>query len=75
MEGVTLLDLAVDPADGQVHLGEAPRGVVELLAVDANRRADAAAVVRSVGLDELYGLHEHARRAAARVIHATAVGL
>ena len=38
VEGVAVGDLAVDAADGQVHLGEAPGGVVRLLAVDRDVR-------------------------------------
>ena len=34
VEGVAVGDLSFDPANGQVHLGESPRGVVRLLAVD-----------------------------------------
>ena len=57
--------LPVDLPDGQVHLREAPRRRVRLLAVDADV-ADAPAV----RLDELLAVYEHAARAAARVEHA-----
>jgi len=68
-EGVALLNAAVDPADGQVHLGEPPSGVVELLAVDADITDPPA-----VGTDELLGLYKHAGGAAARVVDPPSVG-
>ena len=61
-------DVGVDAAHGEVHLGQPPGGVVALLAVDGDV-ADAAAVA----LHERLGLHEHAARAAARVIDAALV--
>ena len=70
VEGVTVADLAVDAANGEVHLGEPPGGVVRLLAEDAD-----VGELAAVGLDELLRLHEHAGGAAAGVVHATLVGL
>ncbi|MBT9156977.1 MAG: hypothetical protein DDT37_01980 [Firmicutes bacterium] len=64
-------DLAVDAANGEVHLGEPPSSVVRLLAVDRDTRVAVAAGVRA---DELDRLHEHARGAAAGVVHAAAIG-
>ena len=55
--------------DGQVHVGQAPRGGVGLLAVDGD-----VARVAAVGFDELVGLHEHAARAATGVVDAVLVG-
>jgi hypothetical protein len=66
---VAVADLRVDAADGEVHLREPPRRVVRLLAVDG----DVAEFAR-VGFDELLALHEHAARAAARVVDAALVG-
>jgi len=68
VEGVAVGDLGVDAADGEVHLGKAPSGVVGLLAVDGDV-ADLAAV----RLDELLTADEHAARAAAGVIDAAFV--
>jgi hypothetical protein len=68
VEGVAVRDLRVDAADGEVHLGEAPGGVVGLLAVDRD-----VAELAGVGLDELLALHEHAARAAAGVVDAALV--
>lgn len=81
VEGVAVGDLAVDATDGEVHLGQPPGGVVRLLAVDRDvglhslGHLAAIAVARGVRADELDGLHEHPRRAAARVVNAAAVGL
>ncbi|MEA3220284.1 MAG: hypothetical protein OZX49_01390 [Immundisolibacter sp.] len=61
-------DLCVDAADGEVHLGQPPGGVVGLLAVDGD-----VAEPAGVGLDELLALHEHAARAAAGVVDAALV--
>jgi hypothetical protein len=69
MEGVAVGDLCVDAADGEVHLGQAPRGVVRLLAVDGD-----VAELAAVGLDELLAANEHAARAAAGVVDAAFVG-
>ena len=55
-------EVRLDPANGEVHLGEAPGGGVQLLAED--RDVVALAVMRR---DEALRLHEHAARAAARV--------
>ena len=74
-----MADLALDAADGEVHVREAPRGVVGLLAVDADVGAAVVgargAVARGVLAEELHGLDEHARRATARVVDAAVVGL
>src|SRR5690606_30090379 len=48
-------DIGVDAAHGEVHFGQAPSGVVALLAVDGDV-ADAPAVFQH----ELFALHEHA---------------
>ena len=69
VEGVAVGDLRVDAADGEVHLRQPPGGVVGLLAVDRD-----VAELAAVGLDELLALHEHAARAAARVVDAALVG-
>ena len=69
VEAVTMSDLGVDAADRKVHLGEAPRRVVGFLSPDRDV-ADSAAVC----FDELLALHEHAARAAARVVDAALVG-
>src|SRR5450830_1210089 len=53
--------------DGQVHAGEPPCRVVELLTVDGDTPLVA------VRIDELLALHEHATRAATRVIDAALV--
>ena len=76
VKGVALLDAAFDAADGQVHLGQAPGGVVEFLAVNAELSPGAAAVAVAggVGFDELHRLDEHARGAAAGVIDAALEG-
>ncbi len=77
MEAVDVGDLAGKAADGQVHLGQPPRGVVKFLAVDRNVALGLAAVVVAarVGPDELDGLDEHALGAAARVVDPPLVGL
>src|SRR3989338_9606332 len=69
VEGVAVGDLRVDAADGEVHLGEPPGGVVGLLAVDRD-----VAELAAVGLDELLAGDEHATRAAAGVVDAALVG-
>ena len=63
-------EVALEAADGEVHLGQAPRGGVALLLVDGDV-AEAAAVL----LHEALALHEHAARAAAGVVDAALVGL
>ena len=70
VEAVAVGDLALDAADGEVHLGEPPSGVVRLLAVDGDVAARLAAVPVAGGVraDELHRLHEHPRRAAAGVV-------
>jgi hypothetical protein len=59
----------VDAADGQVHRRQAPGGGVGFLPVDGH-----VAQLAAVGLDELFGLHEHAAGAAAGVVHLAVVG-
>src|SRR5664280_2665533 len=62
-------EVGLDATDGEVHLRQAPGGVVELLAVDGDVVAPPA-----VGLDEALGLHEHAARPAAGVVHPAGEG-
>jgi hypothetical protein len=62
-ERIALLDTAVDPVEGEIHLAPPPGRVVELLAVDADVTDTPA-----VGFDELLGLDKHAAGAAARVV-------
>ena len=62
-------DLGVDAADGEVHLGESPSGVVRFLAVDGEVVNEAG-----VGGDELFALDEHGAGAAAGVVDAAFVG-
>jgi hypothetical protein len=62
-------NVGVDAAHGEVHLGQAPGGVVALLTVDGDV-ADAPAVFQH----ELFRLHKHAAGAAAGVVDATLVG-
>ena len=69
VEGVAVADLRVDAADGEVHLGQPPGGVVRLLPVDGDV-ADAPAV----RLDELLALDEHPAGAAAGIVDAALVG-
>ncbi len=61
-------DLRVDAADGQVHLGKPPGGVVRLLSVDRDVAEPAA-----MRLDEFLGADEHAARAAAGIVDAALV--
>ena len=70
VEGVAVGDLALDAADDEVHLGQPPGGVVELLTVDRDiglragpRTAAAARIVVAGGVraHELHRLREHAR--------------
>ena len=74
---VTVLNLPVYAANGEVHLGKPPSGVVRLLPVDGNVGSRPAAVTISAAVraNELHRLHKHAGRAAAGVIDAPAVGL
>jgi hypothetical protein len=69
VEGVAVGDLAIDAADGQIHLVESSGGVVGFLAVDADL-ADTTAVL----LDELFGLDKHAAGATAGVVDTALVG-
>ena len=77
VEAVAVRDLPLDAPECEVHLREPPGRVVGLLAVDRDVGAGVAAVAvpGGVGVDERLRLHEHARRAAARVVDAAAVGL
>lgn len=66
--GVVRPDIAVDAANGKVHLAQSPRRVVALLPVDG-QVADAA----TVGQHELLGRQEHTARSATGVIDAALV--
>ena len=68
--GGAVAEVGLDAAEGEVHLGQLPGGVGELLAVDRDVGALAA-----VGLHELGRLDEHAARAAGGVVDATLVRL
>src|SRR5256886_8164161 len=70
-EGVGLLfaEIGFDPADGEVHHGEAARGGVALLTVDAD-----VAELAAVGFDEFFRLHKHAAGTAAGIVDAAFVG-
>jgi len=48
-------EVCLDAADGEIHDGQAARGGVALLAVDAD-----VAELAAVGFHELLRLHEHA---------------
>src|SRR5665648_301776 len=63
--GVVRPQVALEAADGEVHLGQAPGGGVALLPVDGDVAAAAAVL-----LHEALALHEHAARTAAGVVHA-----
>src|SRR5690625_1910510 len=63
-------DIGVDASHGKVHLGQAPGGVVALLAIDGDV-ADAPAMLQH----EFLALHEHAATAAAGVVDAALIGL
>src|SRR5881628_1997174 len=68
VEGVAVRDLCVDAADGEIHLGQAPGGVVGFLAVYRN-----VAELAAMGFDKLLAADEHAARTAAGVVDATFV--
>src|ERR1035437_8452391 len=68
VEAVAPGDVGADAADGEVHVGQTPGGVVGLLAVDADV-ADSAAML----LDELLAADEHPTRTAAWVVNAALV--
>src|SRR5262245_17588556 len=72
MEAVTppWSEVGFNATDRQVHLGQSPRCVVELLTVNSNVVALAAMRVH-----EPLGLDEHPARATTRVVHAPFVGL
>ena len=67
--GLVFAEIGFDTADGEVHHGEAARGGVALLAVDADVAEPAA-----VGFDEFLRLHEHAAGTAAGIVNAAFVG-
>ena len=69
--GDGLGDLAFQPVDGEVHLGDADGVAVLLLAVEDDLLRRVPALV----LDEVAGLDEHAARAAGRVEDNAVVGL
>ena len=77
VEAVAVGDLALDAADGQVHLGQSPGGVVGLLAVDGDvgPGLSAVAVAAGVSPDEFHRLHEHAGRTAEGVVDTPPIGL
>ena len=62
-------EVGLDAVDGEVHVGEAPGDGVGFLAEDGD-----VGLVAAVGLGELFGLDEHAARAAGRVVDAAGVG-
>ena len=69
-EGVGGLQAQVgfNATDCEVHVSEAPGRRVRLLTEDRD-----AGLLPAVSFDKALGLHEHARRAAARVVHAPLV--
>ena len=69
--GDGLGDLALQPVDGEVHLGDADGVAVFLLAVEHDLLGGVAALV----LDEVAGLDEHAARAARGIEHGAVVRL
>ena len=71
VEGVAVGDLAVDAADGEVHLGQPPGGVVRLLAVDGDV-ADACRRAASTNSSDCTNMPAGA---AAGVVDAALVGL
>src|SRR5947207_4658378 len=70
-EGVGLLfaKIGFDAANGEVHHGEAARGGVALLTVDAD-----VGELAAVGFDEFFRLHEHATGTTAGIVNAAFVG-
>src|SRR5438477_3047420 len=62
-------EIGFDAADGEVHHGEAARGGVALLTVDAD-----VAELAAVGFDEFFRLDEHATGTAAGIVNAAFVG-
>ena len=62
-------DGGVNAVNSEVHLGQPPCGVVDLLPVDRKVQRVAAMI-----FDEFLGLDEHATRAAAGVIDAALIG-
>src|SRR5665647_1973520 len=63
--GVVRPQVALEAADGEVHLGQAPGGGVALLPVDGD-----VALAAAVLLHKALALHEHAARTAAGVVDA-----
>ena len=86
VEAVAVGNVALDPANGQVHSGQLPGGVVGLLAPDGDvtprlpaaclpkLRRRQVAIASGVGLDELHRLDEHAGGAAAGVVDTAMIG-
>jgi len=74
--GVFVAEIGFDAADGEVHLGQLPRGRVALLTEDADVALGFAAVAIAGGVffHEPDRLHKHAARTAAGVEHAAFVG-
>src|SRR5579875_46434 len=70
VEGVAMRDLALNPANGEVHFGEPPGGIVRLLTVNGYVGPGCATIAVSVCVrpDELDRLHEHTGGAAAGII-------
>ncbi len=68
---VGLADVAFEPVDGEVHLGEADGGGRLFLSVEG----DAVGRVLAVALDEVAGLDEHSSRAAGGIKDDAVVGL
>ena len=76
-EGVAMLNLTVNPTNGEIHLRKAPRRVVGLLPVNGQVPSSLPAIPVAAGVcpDELRRLHEHARGAATGVVHSPPEGL
>ena len=66
--GLLFAEICFDAADGEVHHGEAARGGVAFLTVDAD-----IAELAAVGFDEFFRLHEHAAGTAAGIVNAAFV--
>src|SRR5665648_356238 len=79
VERVAPGDLPLDPPEGEVHVRQAPGGVVGLLPPDRDVWPAVVVALHAVALrvlpQELHRLHEHAGRAAAGVVHPTVVRL
>ena len=74
VEAVAVGDLTFDASDGEIHLGEAPGGVVRFLTVDRDIGPGSPggfpsiSIATGVRTDEFNRLHEHAGGATAGVI-------